>query len=414
MQPVDIASPTKPGILFVTEVPPAKLSLNGFSPRVHHFLTALSRDADVHLVLICIGGRIMEMGGIAELPLSSVQTLLVPARPTALGLWGKMRRASRYVLPSDPSSVYPMRLGAFDDHVRRLRPQAVATHLPILAGLGLGLPPEIKIISVLEEASERLLPTSLSSKAALHRMLAVRVETRRMRSFYPRVGARSDLNVLISDEDRAYFGKSLPDKRTVVVPHAIDCDVFSPAMIRDEVADFDIAVFGDLAQPRNWLGIREVMDAAAQAHTPARNWRWLLVGNLTDDVRRGLVAFPRVTVTGFVDDIRPWYGRAKVILVPALAGPGVKSTVLQAWAMQRPVVTTQHGRRGLPAEPGVNVLVGSSATAVVDAIAEALASKELRDRLGRAGRETVLTQRRIEFVAAQFRDHCMRVLNEER
>ena len=411
MQALGRRSNARPSILFATEVVPEKLSLNGFSPRVHHFLKALARDANVHLVLICIGERTANVGRVKELSLSSIEILHVPARPAAVGFSRKALRAVRYVVPSDPSGVYPMQLSAFDDLVSRLRPQAVATHMPILSGLGLGLSRDVKLISVLEEASERLLQTSLQSKTAIHRRLAISAETRRMRSFYPRVGARSDLNVLISDEEREYFGTALPDHRTVVVPHAIDCDLFNPTLIRGEAEDFDIAVFGDLAQPRNWLGILQVMEEAAKSHTSGRRWRWLLVGNVTDDVRRTLLAFPDVTVTGFVDDVRPWYGRAKITLVPALAGPGVKSTVLQAWAMQRPVVTTQPGTRGLPAEQGVNLLVGSSAAAVVDAITEALASEMVRDRLGRAGRETVLAQRRIDFVADQFGDYCMRVLN---
>ena len=46
------------------------------------------------------------------------------------------------------------------------------------------------------------------------------------------------------------------------------------------------------------------------------------------------------------------------MVVPANYGAGVKTTVLQAWALGRPVVATTFAVDGLPAVSGENLLVG--------------------------------------------------------
>ena len=58
-----------------------------------------------------------------------------------------------------------------------------------------------------------------------------------------------------------------------------------------------------------------------------------------DDV---LARFPEViTLLGPVDDARPYYRHAGAALIPSFTNPGVKITILQAWAAGCPVVTTR-------------------------------------------------------------------------
>lgn len=62
-----------------------------------------------------------------------------------------------------------------------------------------------------------------------------------------------------------------------------------------------------------------------------------IVGAGVTPVVRALGAVPRVTVTGWVEDYRPFVARA-IPLVPVRLGHGTRHMVLEAWAMGRPVV----------------------------------------------------------------------------
>jgi polysaccharide biosynthesis protein PslH len=69
---------------------------------------------------------------------------------------------------------------------------------------------------------------------------------------------------------------------------------------------------------------------------------------------RDLADRPRVTVTGFVDDVRPYLERASVFAAPIRFGAGIQNKVLEALAMEIPVVATPLAAEGLRTEDGAS------------------------------------------------------------
>src|SRR5690606_6865931 len=61
---------------------------------------------------------------------------------------------------------------------------------------------------------------------------------------------------------------------------------------------------------------------------------------------------PGVTVTGFVDDVRPYLERAAVFAAPLRFGAGIQNKVLEAMAMEVPVVASPLAADGLNTEDG--------------------------------------------------------------
>jgi glycosyltransferase involved in cell wall biosynthesis len=61
---------------------------------------------------------------------------------------------------------------------------------------------------------------------------------------------------------------------------------------------------------------------------------------------------PGVTVTGFVDDVRPYMEQATVFAAPLRFGAGIQNKVLEALAMEVPVVATPLAADGLRTEDG--------------------------------------------------------------
>jgi glycosyltransferase involved in cell wall biosynthesis len=176
--------------------------------------------------------------------------------------------------------------------------------------------------------------------------------------------------------------------------------------------DIDIGVFGLMSSARNYEAMLELhawMEARPQLF-PGRP-RWAFVGKAPPPAITVLRS-PRVEVTGYVPDLRPHYARTQIVVVPSRFGTGVKTTVLEAWAMGRPVVATPFALQGLPARPGENVLVGDSPEALARCVAELLAAPALRERLGAAGCRTVRSERDIRVLAVQFADVCARALDE--
>lgn len=123
---------------------------------------------------------------------------------------------------------------------------------------------------------------------------------------------------------------------------------------------------------------------------------------------------PEITVTGFVDDVRPYLERAALSAVPLRFGSGVQNKILEAMAMEVPVVTTSLAAAGLQVggsqSQDAPVLVADNASDVAQHIVHLLNDDGARAQLARDGRRFVLDHynwvRNAEQLEAMCIDAC--------
>jgi glycosyltransferase involved in cell wall biosynthesis len=65
-------------------------------------------------------------------------------------------------------------------------------------------------------------------------------------------------------------------------------------------------------------------------------------------------------VTGFVDDILPYYHQADIFVAPFRLARGVQNKVLQAFSCALPVISTPMGAEGIICQPVRDILIASS------------------------------------------------------
>ncbi len=113
---------------------------------------------------------------------------------------------------------------------------------------------------------------------------------------------------------------------------------------------------------------------------------WRLIGKNPEAVRRFTSGDARIQEQGPVDDAIRELARAKVAVVPVLAGSGTRLKILEAWAAGVPVVSTALGAEGLGARDGENLLLADGGPAFAEAVSRLLACSDLRERVGAGGR----------------------------
>lgn len=120
--------------------------------------------------------------------------------------------------------------------------------------------------------------------------------------------------------------------------------------------------------------------------------RLSIVGNNPPRAVRALAADERITVTGYVPDIRLYLARAAVALAPLLVAAGTQFKVLEALSMGAPMVTTPRCAAVLGAEDGVHLLTADAREpqAFADAVLRLLDAPGYAAQLGRAGRQFVM------------------------
>jgi polysaccharide biosynthesis protein PslH len=117
--------------------------------------------------------------------------------------------------------------------------------------------------------------------------------------------------------------------------------------------------------------------------------RLLIVGDAPSPALRTLAeqAGPRVEVTGYVPDLRPYLARATLAVSPLPYAVGIQNKVLEAMAMATPVVATPAACGGLSTIAGEHLLIAANGDAMTAAVERVLDDPALARRLGAAGRQ---------------------------
>jgi glycosyltransferase involved in cell wall biosynthesis len=189
--------------------------------------------------------------------------------------------------------------------------------------------------------------------------------------------------VLVASESDAQRARAIaPGARVTVYPNALPLTPLPPR------ANEDAIVFsGNMEYHPNISAVRffrrEVWPLLRE-RWPGLVWR--LIGKNPEAVRRFTSGDARIQEQGLVDDAIRELARAKVAVVPVLAGSGTRLKILEAWAAGVPVVSTTLGAEGLGARDGESLLLADSGPAFAEAVSRLLACTELRERVGAAGR----------------------------
>ena len=91
---------------------------------------------------------------------------------------------------------------------------------------------------------------------------------------------------------------------------------------------------------------------------------------------------PRIEFHGFVEDLRPFYARATVVVVPLAVSAGTNIKVLEALACGKAIVTTPAGCAGLGLADGRDAIVCREWPDFADSVSELLSNAVLRARIG--------------------------------
>lgn len=206
-----------------------------------------------------------------------------------------------------------------------------------------------------------------------------------------------DKKLIISKPDRDFFPEPLRKDIQVIV-NGVDTSWFAP---RVQKKQYHIIFSGNMAYPPNidacHFLIRDIMPKIWESMPEATV---VLAGAKPHNSIKKLSSH-RVIVTGWVDDLRPLYASASIMIAPMRLGSGLQNKILEAMAMKVPVVTSPLANQAIEAIDGKQILISNDAKEFAQHALSLLHNSDIYNKLSNNG---------LEFVLQKF---CWKTLNSK-
>nr|WP_314465777.1 TIGR03087 family PEP-CTERM/XrtA system glycosyltransferase [uncultured Novosphingobium sp.] len=233
-----------------------------------------------------------------------------------------------------------------------------------------------------------------------------RREGRLLRAEEARIAWRADRTLLVSKAEAALFAARLEEAmpgrstcRVEAVGNGIDSVLFDPARtlpeprlaVKEGAGGPRIVFTGQMDYAPNIAAVERAITRIlprirarlprASLHVVGRNPPPSLLSRHGRD---------GVHIWGRVEDIRPWLAAADMALVPLEIARGVQNKVLEAMAMELPVVLSPGAATGIEAEHGRHFFVAESDEALANAVVLLAEDPQSARAMGLAAREWIL------------------------
>lgn len=212
-------------------------------------------------------------------------------------------------------------------------------------------------------------------------------ETWKLRRYEPRALAGFDRVIITSDTERDELTALNTALRIDVVANGVDTDYFAPrggTKFPHRLVFSGKMGYHPNAQAALWFA-QNVFGALKRKYADAE---FVIVGSNPPPEVKKLGKVPGITVTGYVDDIRPHLDSSSVAVVPMQVAVGIQNKILEAMAMGLPVVATPIATRALH-EGCPGVVEAASTEDMIAEVSKLLDNPGLAEQIGRDGREEV-------------------------
>lgn len=239
-----------------------------------------------------------------------------------------------------------------------------------------------------------------------------REEAAKLRRYEPRV-CNSFRQVIVTSRHDAKALASLGVQAPVtVIPNGV-----APASPSTELKRFDLIFSGKMSYQANedaaLFLLSEILPQLDRLipHVPPVTVCIAGAGP-GDRLRRAAARWEgRVTLTGWVEDLRPFLAAARIAVCPLRVGVGIQNKALEAMAVGLPVVATPLAARAFDqSDAATGLRIASDAGSFARHCAELLQNDSAAQKAGQVGRQYVQKCHRWETAAASFVELYRKVL----
>jgi polysaccharide biosynthesis protein PslH len=214
------------------------------------------------------------------------------------------------------------------------------------------------------------------------------LEYAKLRVEEPRAWRRARACLVTSAREKFLVQRHARHTTVSVVPNGIDLSYYDAFTSQRAESDSIVFIGRMHYRPNADAAVyfaQRVLPMVVQERPAAT---FCIIGKDPPPEVRGL-ASRNVVVTGEVEDVRGYLGRAAVVVAPIRAGSGTRLKILEALAMRKAVVSTQLAAEGLELRAGEHLLVAEEDRTFARDVLRVMHDEALAARLGAQGRSQV-------------------------
>ncbi|MEO9745778.1 TIGR03087 family PEP-CTERM/XrtA system glycosyltransferase [Parasphingorhabdus sp.] len=237
-------------------------------------------------------------------------------------------------------------------------------------------------------------------------------EGRLLRKFEHDVAMDADFSLFVSDAEAELFRNRLGQKPENIrsLGNGIDFAYYDPEAVHavERNADTPMLLFtGQMDYLPNVEAVRsfsnDAMPIIRKTHPHAE---FVIVGRAPTAEVMKLDGRNGTKIVGRVDDIRQWLAAADVVVAPLRIARGIQNKVLEAMAMNKPVVASSAAAQGIQASHDEHFIVAETVQDEARAVADLLNDSVRADTLGGAAGKLMRTRYRWTDQLESLEEYC--------
>ncbi len=214
------------------------------------------------------------------------------------------------------------------------------------------IPKTIDFMDVLSKGIERRI-----SSSSFYLKKILEIEAERLKVYEHIMFEYFDNHSIISAQDQELI-YHIEREAITVIPNGIDTDFFTPNSNSEK--KYTLLFNGNMQYQPNVKSAVYIANEILPILHKTNPEITLLISGTSPTKEIQDLATEKVTVSGWMDDIRDAYNSSQIFIAPMQIGTGLQNKLLEAMAMKMPCISSKLANNALKATPEKEILIGNS------------------------------------------------------
>ena len=237
------------------------------------------------------------------------------------------------------------------------------------------------------------------------------LQWRRMERYENDTCRKFTATVTVSESDKKCLAEASGIGKVFAIPTGVDTVYFSPR--EEAVKEHSLVFTGSM----DWLPNEDAIkffarEILGKVKRIIPTMRLTVVGrNPSQNLIKELASYPEITITGRVEDVRPFISSHALYIIPLRIGGGTRIKAYEAMAMGKAVISTRVGVEGLPVGDRDHLYLADEPDEFATSVIRLLDDTEERKRIEKNARLLVASRFSWSNAADVFAGICREVVD---